>query len=287
MHDWLFEPGPDPLSLNLAGQPGSPDPGAANWFPPAPADDFGSWLFGNQPKGDLDGFGPMFVEGEGEGEGDDDDGGAHELDEVDVTGSRIERFPTAVQVTIGDVFELPPVEVGGGGWSPPPNPYDRCEDRAADTLADDINDEITRQPDSDRREYGALIWRDDAGNLHRTALVPGTNDRVDWPADSSTLGLDSYSRVVGMVHSHPTMVDLGGGRWVSATHTGIHGGDWAAADGWVTMHNLDRANFTMYISDRGTVREYVYADNTSNSRSVRTDRGSVESGDYNPGSSCP
>jgi hypothetical protein len=55
----------------------------------------------------------MFVEGEG----DDDDGGAHELDEVDVTGSRIVRFPTAVQVTMGDVFELPPVEVGGGGIS--------------------------------------------------------------------------------------------------------------------------------------------------------------------------
>jgi len=282
MHDWVFEPGPDPLSLILAEQPGSPDPGTANWFPPTPADDFQIWLSETQPKGDIDDFGPMFIEGESGG----DDDGADELDEVVVTGSRIERFPTAVQVTIGDHFELPSIEVGGGGWSPPPNPYDPCEDRAADTLADDINDEITRQPDSDRREYGALIWRDDAGNLHRAALVPGTNGQVDWPANPSVLGLDSYSRVVGMVHSHPTTVNLGG-QWVSASHTGIHGGDWAAADGWVTMHNLDQANFTMYISDRGAIREYDYADNTSNLRSERTDRGSVESGDYNPGSSCP
>ncbi|MDP2765238.1 MAG: hypothetical protein Q8O54_10430, partial [Brevundimonas sp.] len=115
---------------------------------------------------------------------------------------------------------------------------------------------------------------------------PGTNGQVDWPADSSVLGLDSYSRVVGMVHSHPTMVNLGG-QWVSASHTGIHGGDWVAADGWVAMHNLDQANFTMYISDRGTIREYDYADNTSTSRTADTDQGSVESGDFNPGSSCP
>ena len=285
MHDWMFEPGPDPL-LNLAEQPGSPDPGTANWFPPAPADDFETWLSETQPKRGHDDFGPMFIEGEGEGEGGGDDDGARELDEVVVTGSRIERLPTSVQVTIGDVEQPVGGDGGGGGWFPPPNAYDPCEDRAADTLADDINDEIARQSDSDRREYGALIWRDDAGNLHRTALVPGTNGQVDWPANPSVLGLDSYSRVVGMVHSHPSLVNLGG-QWVPASHTGIHGGDWAAADGWVTIHNLDQANFTMYISDRGTIREYDYADNTSNSRQADRDQGSVESGDYNPGSSCP
>lgn len=278
MHDWMFEPGHDPLTLTLPEQPWSPDLGTATWFPPAPADDFQTWPSAPDVKGDLSEFGPMFSDAEG---------GAHELDEVVVTGRRVEGFPTAVQITIGDHFELPSVEVGGaGGWSPPPNPYDPCEDRAADTLAEQINDEIAAQPDSDRREYGALIWRDDAGNLHRTALVPGTNGQVDWPANPSVLGLDSYSRVVGMVHSHPTMVNLGG-QWVFASHTGIHGGDWAAADGWVTMHNLDQANFTMYISDRGIIREYDYADNTSNSRQADRDQGSVESGDYNPGPSCP
>lgn len=265
MDDWMLA-GIDPLPPTLPGeQPYAPEDGGAAWFQPTVA------------KGGFNDFGPMFV-------GADED--PAELDEVVVTGSR-DGWEFLPLYDNGFDIETPIYSGGGGVETTPPNPYDPCEDRAADTLADDINDEIARQPDSDRREYGALIWRDDAGNLHRTALVPGTNDRVNWPADPSTLGLDSYSRVVGMVHSHPTMVDLGGGQWVSATHTGIHGGDWAAADGWVTMHNLDRANFTMYISDRGTVREYDYADNTSNSRTARTDQGSVGSGDYNPGSSCP
>lgn len=278
MHDWMFEPGHDPLRLTLSEQPWSPDPDATTWFSPAPADDFQTWLLETPPKGSLDDFGPMFLPDL-----------VSTLDDVEVTGERLD-FDAYIFLSTdyvpswwGDQGS------GGGGGGPPPQSrsYDACEDRAADTLAEQINNEIAAQPDSDTREYGALIWRDDAGNLHRTALVPGTNDRVNWPADPSTLGLDSYSRVVGMVHSHPTMVELSGGQWVSATHTGIHGRDWAAADGWVTMHNLDRANFTMYISDRGAVREYDYADNTSNSRQARTDQGSVESGDYNPGSSCP
>lgn len=281
MHDWMFEPGHDPLTL--PEQPWSPAPGAASWFPPAPADDVQTWLFETAPKGSLDDFGPMFIDGPAE------------LDEVIVTGRRPEAnvwFPHHSMTSYDGnaVWEFNEEMFTGEylwGDGALVDPYNSCEDRRADTLADDINDEISRQSDRDRREYGALIWRDDAGNLHRTALVPGTNEQVDWPADPSTLGLDSYSRVVGMVHSHPTMVDLGGGRWVPATHTGIHGGDWAAADGWVTMHNLDRANFTMYISDRGTVREYDYADNTSNSRQADRDQGSVESGDYHPGSSCP
>lgn len=110
MHDWMFEPGPDPLSLTLAEQPGSPDPGTAGWLSHAPADDFETWLFETQPKGDFEDFGPMFL---GEEPPPEDDG-ASELDEVVVTGSRIERFPTAVQVTIGDHFELPSIEVSGG-----------------------------------------------------------------------------------------------------------------------------------------------------------------------------
>ena len=113
MHDWMFEAGGEPLSLTLAEQPGSPAPVAADWFSHEPADDFETWLFETPAKGDPDDFGPMF--GEGEGEGDDD--GAHELDEVVVTGRRVEGFPTALQITIGGAFELPSIEVGGGGTS--------------------------------------------------------------------------------------------------------------------------------------------------------------------------
>lgn len=125
---------------------------------------------------------------------------------------------------------------GGGGELPPNEPdlYDACDDRKSDSLAQSINDEIQGKPDKDTREYGALIWKDAAGNVHRTALVPGTNGRVPWPSDPGELGLDSYSQVIGMVHSHPTLVNLGTDaqpNWVSASYTGIHGGDWVAADG--------------------------------------------------------
>lgn len=53
------------------------------------------------------------------------------------------------------------------------------------------------------------------------------------------------------------------------------------------MHGLSQANFTMYISDQGTVREYDYADNKTNSRTALGGEGSTESGDYIPGASCP
>lgn len=116
MHDWMFEAGGEPLSLTLAEQPGSPAPVAADWFSPEPADDFETWLFETRAKGDPDDFGPMFIAGEdedeGEGEGDDD--GVHELDEVVVTGRRVEGFPTAVQVTIGDYGD-PQDPTGLGG----------------------------------------------------------------------------------------------------------------------------------------------------------------------------
>lgn len=171
-----------------------------------------------------------------------------------------------------------------------PRPHDACEDRRADTLAAQINSEIASQPDSARREYGALIWRDDDGNLHRTALRPGTNGSVPWPADPNEVGLDSYSRVVGMVHSHPSEVNLGtdaAPQWVPASHGWIHGGDWAAADGWVRMHGLSFENFTMYIAYQGQMREYDYRDNLLVPRNAQTDSGSVESGDYNPGQACP
>lgn len=114
MHDWMFEAGGEPLSLTLAEQPGSPAPVAADWFSPEPADDFETWLFETRAKGDPDDFGPMFIEDEDEGEGEGDDDGVHELDEVVVTGRRVEGFPTAVQVTIGDYGD-PQDPTGLGG----------------------------------------------------------------------------------------------------------------------------------------------------------------------------
>lgn len=182
---------------------------------------------------------------------------------------------------------------GGGGNptqpQPTDRPYDACEDREADTLANDINVEMQGKPDLSTREYGALIWRDDAGNLHRTSLVPGTNSEVNFPANSNDLGIDNYNRVVGMVHSHPSLVYLTETQqWVQASSGGIHGGDWRAADGWLQMHSISKSNFTMYVSYQGTMKEYDFHDNTNLAlRSAYDSTGSQESGDYNPGATCP
>jgi len=230
------------------------------------------------------------------------DGPSTDLGEIVVIGDRpwYELYNNWWEVggSLGGDGPDPWTDSGGGGdggqtTDPTQRDYDACEDRQADTLADDINDEIRNQPDSDRREYGALIWRDDQGNLHRTALVPGSNGSVPFPADPTELGLDSYSRVVGMVHSHPSLVDIGTNgvsNWVSASHGWIWGGDWLVADDWVNTHNLDPDNFTMYISFEGQIREYDYFDNQSpelREPDNFTDAGSAESGDYNPGASCP
>lgn len=230
-----------------------------------------------------------------------DDGDVTDLEDVVVIGDRPDEDDGGWQP--GDPIpnpdgggDPPPGDGGGGGGGPPreqptDRPHDACEDRAADTLADDINDEISRQPDSNRREYGALIWRDDAGNLHRTALVPGNNSNVPFPANSNELGIDSYSRVVGIVHSHPSEVNLGtdaAPNWVPASEGYMHGGDWVAMDGWVSQNNLSINNFTVYISYQGQTREYDYADNRDPAlRAALDSTGSQESGDYNPGATCP
>ena len=136
-------------------------------------------------------------------------------------------------------------------------------------------------------EYHSLIWRDDQGNLHMTDPLPLTDT---FPADPAALGLDSYSQVVGLVHSHPTEVNIGteaAPNWADASHGWIWGGDWRDAQWWVDNHDLDENNFTMYIVYDGQVREYDWRDNKDrNVFNDVTDEDAVESGDYNPGASC-
>lgn len=169
-------------------------------------------------------------------------------------------------------------------------PYDACEDRAADTLAQEINDEISRQYDSAWNEYGAFIWRDDDGNLHRTRLVPGNSQFVPFPDDPTELGIDSYSRVVAVIHSHPTIENRGTDEspvWRAVTFGWIHGGDYSEFREFVTNNNIDRNNFSMYISWGGENREYDWSENSNSSlENSVDDEGFVESGDYNPGSTC-
>lgn len=187
---------------------------------------------------------------------------------------------------------------GGDPPPPDPDPYSACDDRKADTLAQSINDEIQGKADKDKKEYGALIWKDDQGNLHRTRLLEGDNGRLSG-LDGETpqsLGFSNWSQVVGLVHSHPTQVNVGTAEnpvWLAVTPESNFDlpsrGDWVTADGFVREGKASANNFSLYISFGGSVKEFDYSDNTSQSRdtSQAAPGSGVESGDYTPGASCP
>lgn len=170
-------------------------------------------------------------------------------------------------------------------------PYDACEDRAADTLADKINDLIKSKPDSNRIEYGALIWRDADGQLHMTEVTPGNNDRWFPPSEPTGNGFDSWSQVVGYVHSHPTEV-YRDGNWITVTPESHYErpstGDWVYADSLIARE-ASANNFTIYVSYNGQVREYDSRSNTTQNRDINIPMAGHgnESGDYSPGTNCP
>lgn len=93
---------------------------------------------------------------------------------------------------------------------PPPRPLDwsECLDRKIDDLAEQAANIINRLSDSDRKEYGFLIWMDGNGGVQLSALIHGDNSALTGLTTStpSALGFSSWSQVVGMVHSHPTLV---------------------------------------------------------------------------------
>lgn len=182
---------------------------------------------------------------------------------------------------------------GSGGGGNDRQDYDECEDRAVDTLAADINAEIQQAPNKDIHEYGALIYRDENGNLQRTALLEGNNYSLTALSGAlpSELGFTSWEQVVGFIHSHPSMVEQEDGSYIPITPESRwdlpSSGDWAFADFLRGMNNDH--NLTLYISHNGTVKEFDLYDNRDQSRD--TTKGSEghgnESGDYNPGAACP
>jgi hypothetical protein len=237
-----------------------------------------------------------------------DDEDVTEVEPIVVEGR---RPPTAVSPGWGDGSEYPPVPDGGGGggqsegdpdaWLPEPEDYDRCQDRAADALADEIAREIADQPDSHRREYASLIWKDANGVLHRTDLIPGDNFSVDWSqALDPSVGFNSFSQVVGLVHNHPSEIETspGAGDWSAVDPSWnfemVWAGDWRAADGLVfgdpdvVGDEADWANFTMYVVFQGQVREFDWWQNQARSRDDKAHPlgEGTESGDYDPDATC-
>lgn len=194
---------------------------------------------------------------------------------------------------------MPPTG-GGGDQSTEDRPHDPCEDRQADTLAELLNAELNEKADKDRIEYGALIYRDENGDLQHSDLIPGENGL--WTGMEGTtpedFGMTSWSQVVGIFHHHPTEVYLESvNQWVDVTQSACSdsnfdlpsSGDWATVFSFINDNSASLNNFTIYVSFNGSIKEFDAIDNQLESRDPNDGRGGhgVESEDYDPGESCP
>ena len=172
---------------------------------------------------------------------------------------------------------VPPTGGGGenGNEYEQPTDWNPCQDGEADDLASDVRDAIADMADSDRTEYGSLIYRDEDGNLRSTAIQPGTNDAwtpLNPGTQPSDFGLTSWSQVVGIVHSHPTLRQVensdGSIDWVQVEPSHGHHmpniGDWSWPD-FMVQNGADPSNFRIYIVHDGQVHEYDYFENSPGS----------------------
>jgi hypothetical protein len=222
---------------------------------------------------------------------DDTDGDGVPDDDIVVTGTR----PRTID---DDPWEPNPGDPGpgdgggGGGGGDPPG-EDLCStltaaqkaEKAIDAEAAKILNEILAQIDQ-KMEYASIIWRDVAGILHHTPLIPtsdrpGRFDLSALPQNSD--GSPDYSGVVGFIHSHPEWVADGAGGHIymyrpydpgyllypSNTYTldGVTQGDWLVWDSLIQQILFDGgnvSNFRQYIAgfdgDNLVLKEYNAAD---------------------------
>lgn len=119
-------------------------------------------------------------------------GGVHD-------GSGIENGNNFDHVAIGD----------GGGYT---EFFEHiCEtDRNVDSLAQQVANEINAISDSNEREYGAVIYINDSGELKRSSLTPGQTVAeaiaAGLDAPETRIGIPSdlgSGRILAVIHSHP------------------------------------------------------------------------------------
>lgn len=101
----------------------------------------------------------------------------------------------------------------GQGWSSEQPVPDEAyvEEKATDMLAAHVASLIVDMPDYATREYGAIVFRDQNGELKVTPLIPGPTGTqggtVDlWP---TILAVGAHN-VVGVIHSHPQIQPYNG-----------------------------------------------------------------------------
>lgn len=165
---------------------------------------------------------------------------------------------------------------------PPQRPADwsECKDRKIDDLAKEAANRILARSDEDVKEYGFLIWEDNQGTIRLSDIIEGNNGQLTGLTHAflSSQGIDA-SQVVGLVHSHPTRIELsrpdGTTYWVDATPESHFempsAGDWLWIDGVFSEGNPNSEMLRQYIVFDGSMYEYdLYENpNTGNAQTRR------------------
>jgi hypothetical protein len=259
MHDWMFEPGGEPLTLP---EPQSYAPEDSSWFAATPGGE-DDWLVSLPTPSSLP--------------------------DIEV--------PPPPRPTPGQFYN--PGDYGGWDghdtsepWVPqyPPPPQTPCElDQAMDGLAQQIEAMIKATPDWNAREYGAYILRDADGYLHIGQFMRGETvaEAIQAGRAAPSLGYQTTIpagwSVVGAVHSHPD-VGYDNAADLVNRYPSLYpgGGDYNAFDRVIggSPHFAPAAIFAQYIlGPDGLLREFNWSEGrvTVNNDTRANDRHNLSS----------
>ncbi len=147
-----------------------------------------------------------------------------------------------------------------------PEDFDLAKDAEADEIAKQAAAEIQAQANFSSIEYAVMIWQDSGGALHRTrVLTEDSPFRAYDPATTSpqSLGFDSWSQVVGIIHNHPTLHNTGNAtnpNWVPQSVPYPSNPDLHALRWFVTEAGASAAMSRIYILSGSNLNEYYYFD---------------------------
>lgn len=162
---------------------------------------------------------------------------------------------------------------GGGGPGDPDEEPNDCPDRAAMDAADELkNDEY----DDTYDESVSLIYRTADGSIQHTPVTPFEGAEIPYEFYDEILEVYgiSWSRVIGMVHSHPnTATDIGNdvNRYPSGNGS-YNDGDWGF--GYYAIARGASDFESLYIIDPdGKMREFNWADRDTFTPLTREQKG--------------
>ena len=147
-----------------------------------------------------------------------------------------------------------------------PDGFDHALDDLVDELAARLTDTINALPDVDRREYGAVIWRDGTGNLRTTTIAAGTSNQTPLDTIWTEIDFNGGGQVLAILHSHPTLYNAGSAAnpvWLPSSNSGtLSSGDFdhLISAGTGALGGYDSTNYRAYLVNNGALNEYYAFD---------------------------